>query len=283
MNYDSDLKSIAENLFNSELVKTKVVSAENIKAFQTLLNSSIPTDAYGKNIKQFINFMYHHDKTAYYGFIEKSDLRHYLLLTTGLAIAGYLGVKNIVKIELTGDRYLVEPMSTLMSTLMSTPMSTPLPVVDERPRRKRGGRGRNPNNRDGRDGRDGGRDEAADRQRVSHGTRVMILGVNTEVARKSRPSGKNIQGEIPMQRHDTAYHGKSDNRGNRGGTYADKLKARYGGPVVVIPPIPAEKYVTVETVETVSKSTNPPTTKNTKGTALDQLAELAWSDTDDQI
>lgn len=128
MNYDNDLKTAADNLFNSELVRTKTVTAENIQAFQMFLNSTIPVDDYGKNLAQFIQFLFHRDKNSFYGFIEKTDMRHYLLLTSGTAIAGYLGVKHLVKIERTGDRYTVELVTA---------------DVPDRPRRNRGGKDRN--------------------------------------------------------------------------------------------------------------------------------------------
>lgn len=246
--YDESLAVVATALFNSDLVRTKVVTIANIGSFTAILNGSIPTDAYGCAMKQWVNFSYQRNKDSFYGHIEKSDMRHYLLLAPGLAIAGYFGLRNLVKIELTGDRYSVEPIVERNDNRDS-------------PRRTRGGRNRgdrNDNRGDGRNNRndnnrnDNNRNDnnnrggaRRDNRRDNRNTQApRILGVNTEVANMSQTSQ-------PSR--------------TRPATYADKLKSRYGA----IPPISVDIVNAATKFDKVEKKTNT--------TALEELDSADWN------
>jgi len=260
------LKTVSETLFNSRLVIEKNASADNISVFNMLLNGTIPRDVYGENIQRFVQFLYRHDRIEYYKYIDKADIRYLTLLTNGNAIAGYLGLKDVVKIERTGDRFTVEAVDPLTRDVERSPSPTRDADDNARPRRRRGGVGRNrdggrdsnrDNNRDSnRDGgRDSGRDNNRDRgnyrgdnnnrgrngnnnsnntnsrsdgaiQRKREPFPPMVLGVNTEIAKRNEDN----------RRHNDAGRSGSNNQGgtnhqggaNHPGTYKDKLVSRYG-------------------------------------------------------
>ncbi len=305
------LKTVAANLFNSLLVTTQRASAENIDVFTMLLNGTIPRDTYGEDVARFVQFMYHHDRVRYYEYIDKAELRYLTLLTNGNAIAGYLGVKTLVKIERTGDRYTVKAVE-------QTEASPSREHTPDKPRRTRGGRGRNRStgnpvgNRDngGNSGRnDNNRDSNRnDNNRTGRSTVIqrdafpMILGVNTEIADK-RPYDNRRNNQQPQSRDQPrefrgrtqsektiVNNGRSSNGGNGGGgnntnatsSYKDKLVARYGDtkakPSCVIPVIPIESYQNMITpVTPVDGGVATPTDKPVAKSARSQLDDMSWA------
>ena len=96
--------------FESDLIKKKIFSQENIFAFEELLNAAQPTDERDSLLRACVRQMYFANPNGFMRFIMHSNSRLNALVmwTESKRIVHHFGIKGLVYVKWNGDKYLVE-------------------------------------------------------------------------------------------------------------------------------------------------------------------------------
>lgn len=103
------LSSVWKLLVETDLVKTRVVTEDNLREFSRVLGKASPVTDIERAAGNIFRFMYARDKVHFYDYIGLSGSVPLILLTDGSLVIDELGLRGIVSIHWNkqGDEYNV--------------------------------------------------------------------------------------------------------------------------------------------------------------------------------
>ncbi len=93
------LAAIYKRLQDSELVRTKDPTPENVERFKRILNMSVPVTDYDMTLGEVGRFFYNTNRYSFVKFLGASGLQHFVLVTDGYPIVKQLDLVGIIIVK----------------------------------------------------------------------------------------------------------------------------------------------------------------------------------------